>query len=145
MNQCSIYDSRSLNFFRAIGGFLPLIAFFIQNEWLVLITALLFFLGVFSMKFNILYQLYSFVSGKMMKKEIVPTQKEPGELKFVYGFTAACFFISFFLIYFEKFVSFAWWLDLVVALLTLLASFANFCLASLMYVLFKKVFVRLLR
>lgn len=140
MQQCSIYDNRSLNFFRAICGFLALIAFLIQNIWLVLITSLLFFLGIFSMKLNFIYQLYSLVSKNFLKQESKEIQKDPGELRFVYSFTAICFFVSFLLLYFGKFVNFAWGLDLLVSFLTLLASFANICLAALMYVSFKKIF-----
>jgi hypothetical protein len=142
MEQCLIYDSRSLNFFRAVCGFLALTAFLIQNIWLVLITGLLFFLGMFSMKLNFLYQFYGLVSNKMLKQKITPIEKDPGELKFVYGFTAAMFLISFLFLYFGKFVTFAWGLDLLVSFLTLLASFANICLAALMYILFKKIFNR---
>jgi hypothetical protein len=139
MQQCSIYDNRALNFFRATCGFLALAAFLIQNIWLILITGLLFLFGVFSMKFNFLYQFHSLVANKLLKQKFVPIQKDPGELRFVYGFTATLFLISFFLLYFGKFVTFAWGLDLLVSFLTLLASFANICLAALMYVLFKKV------
>lgn len=142
MQQCSIYDSRSLNFFRAVCGLLALVAFLIQNIWLVLITGLLFLFGMFSMKLNFLYQFYGLVSNKMLKQKIIPVEKDPGEIKFVYGFTAMCFVISFLLLYFGKFVVFAWGLDLLVSFLTLLASFANICLAALMYVLFKKIFGR---
>lgn len=142
MQQCSIYDSRSLNFFRAVCGFLALAAFLLQNIWLVLITGLLFLFGVFSMKLNFLYQFYDLFANKMLKQKATPIQKDPGEIKFVYGFTAVCFLISFALLYFGKFVNFAWGLDLLVSFLTLLASFANICLAALMYVVFKKVFVK---
>lgn len=140
MNQCSIYNNSSLNFFRAVCGFLALAAFLIQNQWLVLITGLLFLFGVFSMKLNFIYQFHSFISGKLLKQKFAPITKDPGELRFVYGFTAILFLISFFLLYYGKFVSFAWGLDLLVSFLTLLASFANLCLASLMYVMFKKIF-----
>ena len=140
MQQCAIYDSRSLNFFRATCGFLALAAFLFQNIWLVLITGLLFLFGLFSMKFNFLYQFYGLFSNKMLKQQIVPVEKDPGELRFVYGFTAALFLISFFLLYYGKLVNWAWGLDLLVSFLTLLASFANICLAALMYVMFKKVF-----
>lgn len=140
MPQCLIYNSRSLNFFRAVCGFLALAAFLFQNIWLVLLTGLLFFFGVFSMKFNFLYQFYSLISTKLLKQKLVSIQKDSGELKFVYGFTAILFLISFFLLYFDKFVGFAWGLDLLVSFLTLLASFANICLASLMYVSFKRIF-----
>lgn len=142
MQQCLIYDNRALNFFRATCGLLALIAFLIQNIWLVLITGLLFFFGMFSMKFNFLYQFYGLVSNKMFKQKITPIEKDPGELKFVYGFTAALFLVSFLLLYFGRFVNFAWGLDLLVSFLTLLASFANICLASLMYVIFKRLFKR---
>jgi hypothetical protein len=140
MSQCQIYDNSSLNFFRATSGFLALIAFLIQNQWLVLITGLLFLLGMFSMKLNFIYQFHNLVLTKALKQKFTPIQKDSGELKFVYGFTAVCFLASFFMLYYEKFTGFAWGLDLLVAFLTLLASFANLCLASLMYVMFKKVF-----
>ena len=90
------------------------------------------------MKFNFLYQFYKIVSRKVLKQERSTIEKDSGELKFVYGFTAIMFFISFFLLYFEKYVAFAWGLNLLVAFLTLLASFANVCVAALMYILFKK-------
>lgn len=94
------------------------------------------------MKLNFLYQFYDLFANKMLKQKSTPIQKDPGEIKFVYGFTAVCFLISFALLYFGKFVNFAWGLDLLVSFLTLLASFANICLAALMYVVFKKVFVK---
>jgi hypothetical protein len=139
MNQCQIYNNSSLNFFRAVCGFLPLLAFFVNNIWLILVTAILFILGAISMKLNIIYQIHSIFMLKVTNKKIVPIQKEFGEIRFVYLFTATCFLISFLLLYYGKFVYLAWGLDLLVAFLTLLASFANFCLASLMYVMFKKL------
>ena len=140
MSQCLIYDSRSLNFFRIVCGILALVAFLIQNQWLVLITCVLVTFGVFSMKFNILYQFHSLVLKKLLKEKLAPIQKESGELEFVYGFTGSLFLISFLLLYFGKFVDFAWTLVLIVSFLMLLASFANICVASLMYVFFKKIF-----
>lgn len=140
MQQCVIYNNSSLNFFRAVAGFLALLAFLIHNSWLVLIPGLLFLFGAFSMKFNFLYQFHNSISGKLLKQDFAPIQKDSGELKFVYGFTATLFLISFLLLYLGKFVSFAWGLDLTVSFLTLLASFANICLAALMYVMFKKIF-----
>jgi len=140
MEKCSIYDSRALNFFRATCGFLALFAFLIQNYWLVLVTGLLFLFGMFSIKFNFLYQFFGIFSDKILKQKATPIMKDPGELKFVYGFTATCFLISFFMLYFGQYPSVAWGLDLLVSFLTLLASFANICAAALMYVLFKKLF-----
>lgn len=140
MNQCQIYNNNSLNFFRAVCGFLALAAFLIQDQWLVLLTGVLFIFGVFSMKFNFIYQFHKLITSKFLKQEATPIPKDPGELKFVYTFTGVLFLISFFLLYFEKYVNFAWGLDLLVSFLTLLASFANICLASLMYISYKKIF-----
>lgn len=137
--QCEIYDNRALNFFRATCGFLALLAYLIQNIWLVLAVGLLFLFGVFSMKFNFIYNAYRFVSGKVLKQKSTTIIKDPEELRFVYSFTAACFLASFFLLYFGKLVNWAWGLDLLVSFLTLLASFANICLAALIYVMFKKI------
>lgn len=142
MQQCAIYDSRSLNFFRAVCGFLALAAFLMQNIWLVLITGLLFLFGAFSMKFNFLYHIYGSFSNKVLKMNMLSVEKDPGEIKFVYGFTATCFLVSFAMLYFGKYTSFAWGLDLLVSFLTLLASFANICLAALIYVVFKKIFIK---
>lgn len=140
MPQCAIYDNRALNFFRATCGFLALLAFLIHSIWLVFVVGLLFLLGTFSMKLNILYQLFNSFSKKVLKKSATPIGKDPGEIRFVYGFTAVMFLTSFLLLYFNKYTTFAWGLDLLVSFLTLLASFANVCLAALMYVLFKKMF-----
>ena len=137
--QCEIYDNRALNFFRAICGFLALLAFLIQNMWLVLVVGLLFFFGAFSMKYNFIYRGYGLVSNKLLKQGMTPVTKDPGELRFVYGFTAACFLTSFTLLYLGKLTAWAWGLDLVVSFLTLLASFANICLAALIYVIYKKL------
>ena len=139
MTECAIYDSRALNFFRATCGFLALLAFLIHSEWLVFVAGLLFLFGVFSMKFNFLYHLYGTFSKKVLKQEAAPVGKDPGELRFVYAFTAVMFFISFLCLYLNKFTAFGWGLDLAVSFLTLLASFANICVAALMYVLFKKM------
>ena len=140
--QCPIYNSNSLNFFRAACGVLALVAFLFKSNWLVLATGILVSFGIFSMRFNILYQFHSLVLRKLTKEEVTPIQKESGELRFVYGFTAALFFIGFLLIYFEKFAGFGWVLVLIVSFLMLLASFADICVASLMYAFFKKIFKR---
>lgn len=142
MSQCAIYDNRSLNFFRATCGFLGLLAFIIQSEWLMLITGVLVFFGVFSMRFNLLYQFHSLILRKITKQQFKPVEKETGELKFVYGFTGVCFFVSFLMIYFNFFPQVGWILGAIVAFLTVFASFTNFCVAALTYVIFKKIFKR---
>jgi hypothetical protein len=121
---------------------MALLAFLIHNDWLVLATGILFILGAFSMKLNFIYQLHNFFSRKVLKEETAVIQKDSGELRFVYSFTGILFLISFFLIYYAMLANLGWGLDLLVSFLTLLASFANLCLASLLYVSFKKVFNR---
>lgn len=135
MKQCQIYDS-SLKFSRATYGVLTLVAFFTRSEWLVLVISLLIILGAFSLKLNIPYQLHALVA----KKKTGPVQKESGELNFVAGMTGALLLFGFLLLYFNTWVNFAWIFILLVALLIFLACFVGFCVATLMYVLFKKIF-----
>jgi hypothetical protein len=140
MNQCQIYDSRSLNFFRATCGFLALLAFLIQNQWLVLITAALFIFGVLSIRLNFIYQFCRLFLKKILNQTPSTIQKDSGEIKFVYAFTGILFLISFLMIHFNWFVNVGWGIDLLTSFLTLLASFTNICAAALMYVIFKKMF-----
>lgn len=141
MQQCLIYNN-SLRFSRATYGILVLIAFFIQNHWLVLAVSLLMIFGAFSIKLNIPYQLHILVSRKLLRKRAEPIQRESAELSFVCGMGGALLFISFLFLYFEKFVDFAWILVLIMALLMFLACFVGICVASLMYAVFKKTFKR---
>jgi len=136
MQQCSIYD-KSLRFSRATYGVMVFIAFLTHNQWLLLITAILSILGAFSLKFNIPYQLHAVFSSKT---KFSPIQKDSGELSFVAGATGILLLIGFLFIYFDKFVNGAWIYVLVVDLLIFLACFVGFCVATLMYVLLKKIF-----
>jgi len=139
MKQCLIYDD-SLKFSRAIYGILTLTAYLIHNHWLVLAVSILMALGIFSIKFNIPYQFHALVLRKLLKEKSGPIPKESGELNFVAGMTAILLFIGFLLIYCGKFVDFAWIFILIMALLIFLACFVGFCIATLMYVFFKKIF-----
>jgi len=141
MQQCLIYDN-SLRFSRATYGILTLIAFLIHNHWLVLATSLLMAFGIFSIKLNIPYQFHALALRKLLKEKSAPIQKESGELNFVSGMTASLLFIGFLFLYFEKFVNFAWIFILIIDLLIFLACFVGFCVATLMYAFFKKIFKR---
>jgi len=141
MQQCLIYNN-SLRFSRAIYGLLTIIAFLIHNHWLVLATAILMTLGTCSIKLNIPYQLHVLFLKKFKKEVQPPIEKELAELNFVSGMTAGLLLIGFLFIYFDKFVEFAWIYILIVALLIFLACFVGFCVATLMYVFFKKIFMR---
>ena len=141
MQQCLIYNN-SLRFFRATYGILALVAFLIQNHWLVLAISLLMAFGVFSIKFNIPYQFHALVLRKLLNERSEPIQKESGELNFVSGMTGALLFIGFLFLYFGKFVDFAWIFILIMAFLIFLACFVGFCVATLMYAFFKKIFKR---
>ena len=139
MKQCLIYDN-SLRFSRATYGILTLVAFLIHNHWLVLAASILVGLRIFSVKVDILYQFHALVLRKLPKEKSEPIQKESGELNFVSGMTAGLLFIGFLFLYFGKFVDFAWIFILIMALLIFLACFVGFCVATLMYVFFKKIF-----
>ncbi len=139
MKQCSIYNN-SLRFSRAIYGILVLIGFFIHNQWLILATSILMILGIFSIKLNIPYQFHALVLNRMFKKKSALIQKELGELNFVAGMTAILLFAGFLFVYFDKLVDFAWIYILIIDFLIFLACFVGFCVATLMYVFFKKIF-----
>lgn len=133
MKQCLIYDS-SLRFSRAVYGLMTLIAFFLHSQWLLFAAAALVTLGAFSLKLNLAYQLHALFTKKP------PVQKESGELRFVAATTGFLLFFGWLLIYFDKFVNFGWYFILVVALLIFLACFVGFCVATMMYILLKKIF-----
>ncbi|MBU0647264.1 DUF4395 family protein [Patescibacteria group bacterium] len=136
MQQCLIHND-SLRLSRATYGIVILIACLIQNQWLVLMVSLLLILGVFSIKFNIPYQLLLLFFKKDKSKLI---QRELEELNFVSGMTGILLFIGFLFLYFGKFVDFVWMYILIIALLIFLACFVGFCIATLIYVFFKKLF-----
>ncbi|MFH1575826.1 MAG: DUF4395 family protein [Candidatus Nealsonbacteria bacterium] len=138
MQQCQIYDN-SLRFSRATYGALTLIAFLIQNHWLILAVSLLMISGIFSIKFNIPYQFHALVVRKLLKEASEPIRKESGELNFVSGMTGALLLLGFLFIYFGKFVDFAWIFILIMVLLIFLACFVGFCVATLMYIFLKKI------
>ncbi|MFH1781181.1 MAG: DUF4395 family protein [Patescibacteria group bacterium] len=141
MKECLIYDS-SLKFSRAIYGVLTLIAFLLHNQWLVLLTCILLVLGTFSIKLNIPYQILALFKKKT-KKRPGTSQKETMELKFVSGLTAGLLLVGFLFLYFGKYETFAWIFILVMALLLFLACFVGFCVATLMFVLLKKAFLKI--
>ena len=139
MQSCLIYNS-SLRFSRAIAGILTLIAFLIHNYWFVLAASILVGLRIFSVKIDILYQFHALVLRRLLKEKSEPIQKESGELNFVSGMTGILLFISFLFLYFGKFVDFVWIFILLMAFLIFLACFVGFCVATLMYIFFKKIF-----
>ena len=118
-------------------GILVLLAYLMQNLWLLLVASVLMIVGAVSINYNILYQFYSRMLGKSETIE-----KEPGESSFVYGLTGMLLLIGFLLLYLGKFVSVAWILILILVFLMLLSGFTGVCVASLMYAVFKKVFRR---
>ena len=143
MQQCLMVYDKSLKFSITTYGILALFAFLIQNPWLVLITSILMIFGAISVvNYNFPYQFHSRVLRKLLKNKSEPIEKEPGESSFVYGLTGSLLLIGFLLLYFGKFVSFAWILILMVAFLMLLSGLTGVCVASLMYAVFKKVFKR---
>ena len=135
MQQCLIYNN-SLRFSRATYGSLLFVAILIHSQWLVLAVAILTILGAFSLKLNIPYQLHVLVH----KKKTAPTSRELGELNFVAVATGILLLIGFGLVYYNIFVEFAWVYLLIVDLMIFLACFVGFCVATLMYIFFKKLF-----
>jgi len=140
MQKCVMLHDDSLKFSRAFYGSLVLIAFLIHNQWLVLAVSLLMLFGVFSMKFNFPYQFHVAFLKKASSRKKTMVSKDSGEVNFVTGTTAALLFIGFLFIYFDKYVDWAWIYILIVTMLIFLACFVGFCVATLMYIFFKKIF-----
>lgn len=136
MQQCLIYNS-SLKFSRATYGVLVLVAFFLHSQWLIFAISVLILLGAISLKLNIPYQLHALI---LNKNKIQPTPRELGELNFVATATGILLLIGFLFLNFSKFVNAAWVYILIVDLMIFLACFIGFCIATLMYIFFKKLF-----
>jgi hypothetical protein len=141
MKTCQIHDN-SLRFSRAIYAILVLIAVLIHNQWLVLAVAFLTILGAFSFKLNVFYQFHVLFLKKLFNDKSEPIQKESAELGFVSGMTGILLLIGFLMLYYGNFSDIAWIYILIVDLLIFLACLVGFCVATLMYVLLKKIFKR---
>lgn len=139
MQQCLIYDS-SLKFSRAVYGLMVLIAIIIHSSWLILATIILMVLGTFSLKLNIPYQFHALFMRKLFKIKHAPMSRELAEVNFVALMTSLLLLIGFLLVYFDKFVAFAWIYLLIVDLMIFLACLVGFCVATLMYVSLRKIF-----
>ncbi|MFH0792181.1 MAG: DUF4395 family protein [bacterium] len=139
MQQRLIYD-KSLRFSKIVYGILALVAFLVQNPWLVLVTSIFMAFGAISVNYNFPYQFHSWVLRKMLKDKSEPIKKELEELSFTFAMGGSFLLVGFLLLYFGKFVNFAWILILIMALLMLLGGFTDVCVASLMYAFLKKIF-----
>jgi len=137
--QCLIYES-SLKFCRIVYAILALISFLLRSQWLLLLTIILMFLRTFSIKLDFPYQFHALFLRKLLKDKSEPVVKETSELNFVFAAMALFLLVGFLFIYFGKFVDFAWIFVLITDLLMFLAVFTGFCLATLTYILFKKIF-----
>lgn len=138
MQQCQIHDG-SLKFSRAVYGILVLIAVIIHSQWLVLAAAILVILGAISFKLNLAYQFYILVLKKILNDKSPLVTKESAELSFVAGMTGILLLIGFFWLYYGQSADYAWIYILVVDFLIFLACFVGFCVATMMYVLLKKL------
>lgn len=136
---CLIYES-SFKFCRTIYAVLVLISFLLHNQWLLLATIILMFLRLFSIKLDFPYQFHALFLRKLLKDKSEPISKEKSELTFVFGVMSLFLLVGFLFIYFNKFVNFAWLFILITDLLMFLAAFVGFCIATLMYIFFKKIF-----
>jgi sensor histidine kinase YesM len=138
MQQCQIFDD-SLRFSRAVYGLMVLLSIIIHSPWLLLLTAILTLLGAVSLKINIFYQFHLLVIKKLSRRPTSPVTKDSAELKFVAAATGLLLLVGFFWINSGRALELAWIYVLIVDLLIFLACFVGFCVATLMYVLIKKI------
>jgi len=141
MKECLVYED-SVRFARTGYGLLALAGMLLGNFWIILGVAVLMITGaVSSMKWNLFYQLHLLLFPK--NKFLRPT-KDLREICFSCYLGASFLFLAFFLFYFCQLTTFAWVLVGMVVFLSLLAGVGGFCVGSLLYVLFKKVFKKIL-
>ena len=141
MQQCQIHND-SLRFSRAVYAIMVLIAILIHGPWLVLVAAILTILGAFSFKLNIFYQFHVLIIKKLSGSKTLPIQKESAELKFVAGMTGVLLLVGFLWLQTGQFIDVAWMYVLLVDLLIFLACLVGFCIATMMYVILKKIFIK---
>jgi hypothetical protein len=139
MQQCQIQND-SLRFSRAVYAVMVLAAVLIHSQWLVLAVAVLTILGAFSLNLNIFYQLHFWIKKNIFKKEIISVMKDSGELSFVSGMTGILLLAGFLWLYSGQSSDLAWVYVLIVDFLIFLACLVGFCVATLMYVILKKIF-----
>lgn len=135
MKQCLVCNN-SLKFSRCVLVALILLAFLIDNHWLVLIAGFLMACSAFSIKLNIPYQIYVLFK-KILKRKSKLIKKESGELKFIYIFGSSFFFVIFLLLHFN--IDFAWIFVLIMSFLLILSCFFDICATSLIYAVLKKI------
>ncbi len=138
MSSCFAYNS-SLGFTRNFFGIAALLAFFLHSQILVLILGLIMAIAAISLKYNLVYQFHAAVLRKLLKSKDESVAKDSGELSFAWAMGAAFLVIPYFLFFLNKYPSLAWALVLIDAMLLLLAGIAGTCVASILYaVLVKK-------
>lgn len=141
MLQCEIHDD-SLKFSRAVYATLVLIAVLMHLPWLVLAVAIMTLLGAISFNLNVFYQFHLILIKRWLEHKSAPVKKESAELKFVAGMTAILLFIGYFWVMSGQAVDAAWIYLLIVDLLIFMACLVGFCVATMMYILIKKLFIK---
>ncbi|MDP3093503.1 MAG: DUF4395 family protein [bacterium] len=138
MNPCFAYNS-SLRFARSFFGIVALLAYFLQNQWLVFVLGIIMAMAAISLKYNIVYQLHlNFLKKLLKSKEEEPVAKDSAELSLACGLGASFLLIPALLFGLDKWVSFGWAMVLLNSFLMLLAGITGACVASIMYATIKK-------
>lgn len=141
MQQCEIHDD-SLKFSRAVYAILVLVAILMRLPWLVLAVAIMTLLGAISFNLNVFYQFHLILIKRWLEHKSAPVKKESAELKFVAAMTAILLFVGYFWVVSGQAVDAAWIYILVVDLLIFMACLLGFCVATMMYILLRKLFVK---
>lgn len=141
MKKCLI-DNDSLRFGRTIHGLLLLTAFLFGNEIIVLIVIILMTAGIISTKYNLFYQIHQRILRRSPKDDLTLVEKEVSELRFACSFGSIFLIVAFTLFCLGKYINIAWILVLIVSILMLFAGVLGLCTATLMYVGFRKFFIK---
>jgi len=130
----------SLRFSMVLYGTLVLLAYLLNNFWIMLAIGVLMGVGSISINYNLFYQLHSSCLRRIFSKESPSPSKDINEARFAGSVAAILLFLAFWLFYFWKLTMLAWVLAGLVMFLNLLAGATGICVGSLMYVFFRKIF-----
>ncbi|MFA5746959.1 MAG: DUF4395 family protein [Candidatus Paceibacterota bacterium] len=133
-SKCSISNS-SLKFARNVSGFLIMVAYLLKNVPMTITIAVIMLLGAVSIKMNIFYQFHFKFLGK---NKLPVSERDKGEIIFSWTMGGLFLVIGLVLVYYDLALA-GWIFILMTSLLMFCAGFLNFCVASMMYAVFKKM------
>jgi hypothetical protein len=112
-----------------------MVAYLLKNVPMTITIAVIMLLGAVSIKMNIFYQFHFKFLGK---NKLPVSERDKGEIIFSWTMGGLFLVIGLVLVYYDLALA-GWIFILMTSLLMFCAGFLNFCVASMMYAVFKKM------